>query len=170
MQYDFIVCLNLSRSTYSLLTIQMVLFPDLMGVSLYLLTEFTFRSPALSTFQILSNLTSKQKVFLITPNHWKLLSFGPPGESSCLTIALIRVAYANIHPFERFFTNMMLFRLPIIVYIIAPLYVLMEFDEWHLDQHQKAVHLSETDRARRCANEKLFVLCQKMSIRGINKL
>lgn len=84
-------------------------------------------SPPPSSSHILANLTSKQKVLLITPNHWKLLSCRPPGESSCLAVALIHVAYANVHPFERFSRNMMLFRLPIIVYIITPLHDLVEF-------------------------------------------
>ena len=75
----------------------------------------------------LTNLTSKQKVLLITPNHWKLLLWRPPGESSCSALALIHVTYANVHPFERFSRNMMLFRLPIIVYIITPLHNLVEF-------------------------------------------
>ncbi len=96
-------------------------------VSVSLLSEFTFPSPPPSCSHNLTNLTSKQKVLLITPNHWKLLSCRPPGESSCSAVALIHVAYANVHPFERFSRNMMPFRLPIIVYIITPLHVLVEF-------------------------------------------
>lgn len=42
---------------------------------------------------------------LIAPNHRKLLWLGPPGESSCSPVTLILDAYANIRPFERFFTK-----------------------------------------------------------------
>lgn len=42
----------------------------------------------------------------------------PPSERSCSAVALIRAAYANVHPLERFSTTMRLFRLPIIVYAI----------------------------------------------------
>lgn len=131
-------------------------------------TEFTFLSPPAPSSHILTNLTSKQKVLLITPNHWKLLSCRPPGESSCSAVVLIHVAYANVHPFERFSRNMMLFRLPIIVYIITPLHVLVEF--WWMTPRSTAV--CETDSMKHILYmKKLFPLCRKCCRRCvINKV
>ena len=104
---------------------------------------------------ILGNLTWKQKVSLITPNDWKLLSCRRPGESSCSAVALIHVAYANVHPFERFSRNVMLFRLPIIVYIITPLHVPVEF--WWMTPRSAAG--SETDSGKHCTWEENFTYC-----------
>lgn len=61
----------------------------------------------------------------------------PPGESSCSAVALIHVTYANVNPLERFFRNMMLFRLPIIVYIITALHHLVKMNDMEINSRQR---------------------------------
>lgn len=95
------------------------------GISVSLVWVYPSLPP--SSSYSLTNLTSKQKVLLITANHWNLLSCRPPSESSCSTVTLILAAYANVHPLERFSRNVMLFKLPIIVCIIRLLHVVAEF-------------------------------------------
>lgn len=114
------------------------------------------------------NVTSKQKVLLITLNDWKLFSCRRPGECSCSAVALILVAYANVQRFERFFRNIMLLGLPIIVYIITPVHVLPTV--WWMTP----TPTTELDSTKHCLKKKTkqitFLALQWTFVRNLNSL